>query len=122
PTASEPIAQSRRRDDAGGQRQEVGIDNPLQGGQAASNLTMDGREGGDHYQDVQRRHEEGGGGQRQGPAGPRSLNCHRDGSSLRNRAAGPRGTSLTARLTCPTVGRARYGQLSEIYGAVRVSP
>ena len=68
PAPAEPVAERGRGDDAGGERQAVGVDRPLQGGHAAAELAVDRGQRGDHHQRVQRHHEERDRGEP--PSGP----------------------------------------------------
>ena len=72
PPATEPLTDSGRREQEDGEGQGVGVDRPLQAGQAGVEVDPDDRERGRDHQVVESGHEQGHPGDHDGPHGPRS--------------------------------------------------
>ena len=70
PPPSEPLAQGGGRQQQDGEGQGVGVDRPLEAGQAGVEVDPDHREGGRHHQVVEGGHEQGQPGDDHGPHGP----------------------------------------------------
>ena len=82
PLATEPVAERGAGDQQDREGQGVGVDHPLQLGQARAEVALDDRQGGRHDEVVEGDHEQGERGDREGPdgAGTRVGSCRSVGS------------------------------------------
>ena len=72
PAAAEPVAEGGPGEQQHGEGEGVGVDRPLEAGQAGVEVAADDGEGGGHHQVVERGHEQRQRGDHHGPTGAAS--------------------------------------------------
>ena len=100
--AAEPVGERAGGEDEGRERERVGVDHPLEVGEARAEVLLDRRQGGVHHGDVEQQHERGHADREQGPP----LALHR-GATLPAAPRPPRRARPRGPLPRARPGRAR---------------